>query len=165
MPNRLRIQDLDPYLKDELSREPGCQHLFRCFSCGICTATCPVSATTPEFSPSHIIRQILYGMRQPLLASSALWHCARCARCSFQCPQDVRFLDVIQGLRNLAVRDGIIKPEKVARLQDVERLIQEVRRRLISEILTGSEADWDIIEAAARLLDEMTGERGPGTGV
>lgn len=160
MPKRLRIQDLDPYFKDELSREPGCQHLLRCFSCGVCTATCPVSATTPEFSPSHIIRQILYGMRQPLLASSALWHCARCARCSFQCPQDVRFLDVIQGLRNLAVRDGLIEPEKVARLQGVEQLIQKIRRRLITEILTGSEADWDINEAAARLIMEAKPELG-----
>jgi heterodisulfide reductase subunit C len=160
MTERLRIQDLDPYFKDELSREPGCQHLLRCFSCGLCTATCPVSATTPEFSPSHIIRQILYGMRQPLLASSALWHCARCARCSFQCPQDVRFLDVIQGLRNLAVRDGLIESEKVARLQGAERLIQEVRRRLITEILTGSKADWDINEAAARLIMEAKPELG-----
>jgi heterodisulfide reductase subunit C len=160
MTERLRIQDLDPYFKDERSREPGCQHLLRCFSCGLCTATCPVSATTPEFSPSHIIRQILYGMRQPLLASSALWHCARCARCSFQCPQDVRFLDVIQGLRNLAVRDGLIESEKVARLQGAERLIQEVRRRLITEILTGSKADWDINEAAARLIMEAKPELG-----
>ena len=98
MTETLNLQDLDPRFKDEVAAEPGCQHLLRCFSCGVCTATCPVSELTPGFSPSQIIRQVLYGQREALLSSPALWYCARCARCSFQCPQDVRFLDVIQGL-------------------------------------------------------------------
>ena len=97
MTETVNLQDLDPRFKDEVAAEPGCQHLLRCFACGVCTATCPVSELTPGFSPSQIIRQVLYGQRAALLGSPALWHCARCARCSFQCPQDVRFLDIIQG--------------------------------------------------------------------
>ncbi len=75
-----------------------------------------------------------------LLSSPALWHCARCARCSFQCPQDVRFLDVIQGLRHLAVRDGRSARPGVAQLERGERLIAELRQRLIGELLYGDEA-------------------------
>jgi heterodisulfide reductase subunit C len=151
----LRIYELDPYFKDELAREPGCQHLLRCFSCGVCTATCPVSEIEPGFSPSHIIRQVLYGMRRELLASPSLWYCARCANCSFQCPQDVRFMDLIQGLRNLAIRDGFITPERAARLERSEHLIQELRRRLIGEILAQGEDDPDLKALAARLISDM----------
>ena len=139
MTETVHLQDLDSQFKDEVAAEPGCQHLLRCFSCGVCTATCPVSELTPGFSPSQIIRQVLYGQREALLSSPALWYCARCARCSFQCPQDVRFLDVIQGLRNLAVRDGRVTPTRVAQLARGDRLIAELRQRLIAELLSGGE--------------------------
>jgi heterodisulfide reductase subunit C2 len=153
MTETVNLQDLDPQFKDEVAAEPGCQHLLRCFACGVCTATCPVSEITPGFSPSQIIRQVLYGQRAALLASPALWHCARCARCSFQCPQDVRFLDIIQGLRNLSLRDGWITPARVAQLEEGERLIQELRRRLIGDLLSGPE-DLEAKDALARIAGE-----------
>jgi heterodisulfide reductase subunit C2 len=153
MTETVNLQDLDPQFKDEVAAEPGCQHLWRCFACGVCTATCPVSELTPDFSPSQIIRQVLYGQRAALLRSPALWYCARCARCSFQCPQDVRFLDIIQGLRHLALRDGLVSPARVALLAEGERLIQELRRRLIGELLTGPE-ETTVKEALARIADE-----------
>jgi heterodisulfide reductase subunit C len=154
MTETIDLQDLDPQFKDEVAAEPGCQHLLRCFACGVCTATCPVSELEPGFSPSQIIRQILYGQRAALLGSPALWYCARCARCSFQCPQDVRFLDIIQGLRNLALRDGWISPERVASLSEGEQLIQELRRRLIAELLSGPE-EQEVKDALARLAGEL----------
>jgi len=153
MTDTVNLQDLDPQFKDEVAAEPGCQHLLRCFACGVCTATCPVSEVTPGFSPSQIIRQVLYGQRAALLSSPALWHCARCARCSFQCPQDVRFLDIILGLRNLSLRDGWITPARVGRLEEGERLIQELRRRLIGELLSGPE-ELEAKDALARIAGE-----------
>jgi heterodisulfide reductase subunit C len=151
----LRIHELDPCFKDELAREPGCQHLLRCFSCGVCTATCPVSEIEPDFSPSLIIRRILYGMKRELLASPSLWYCARCANCSFQCPQDVRFMDIVQGLRNMALREGFISPERAARLNQSEHLIQELRRRLLGEIITQDEDAPDLKTLVARLIDDL----------
>jgi heterodisulfide reductase subunit C len=154
MTETVNLQDLDPQFKDEVAAEPGCQHLWRCFACGVCTATCPVSELTPDFSPSQIIRQVLYGRRTALLSSPALWYCARCARCSFQCPQDVRFLDIIQGLRNLALRDGFISPDRVARLEEGERLIQELRRRLIGELLS-EPGELEVKDALDRIAGEV----------
>jgi len=154
MSEKIRIQDLDPLFKDEVSREPGCQHLLRCFSCGVCTASCPVSDIEPGFSPSQIIRQIIYGMREALLASPALWYCARCANCSFQCPQDVRFLDIIQGLRNLAIREGMISAARAAKLEQGERLIQDLRRRLIARLLEGPEAA-ELKAELGKIIKEM----------
>jgi heterodisulfide reductase subunit C len=150
----LRIHELDPRFKDDLAREPGCQHLLRCFSCGVCTATCPVSEIEPDFSPSLIIRQILYGMKKELLASPSLWYCARCANCSFQCPQDVRFMDIVQGLRNMAIREGLVSPAHAARLEQGERFIQELRRRLIRTILDKTDGQLDLKKTLGKLLDD-----------
>jgi len=154
MPDILRLQDTDPYFPEEVAQEPGCDHLRRCFSCGLCTATCPVSQLEPGFSPSLILRQIFHGLRQQLLSSPALWYCALCARCSFQCPQDVRFLDIIQGLRNLAVRNGYITSERLLLLSQAELLLQDLRRRLIGEILTGPD-DLDLQATLRRLTEQQ----------
>jgi heterodisulfide reductase subunit C len=154
MSEKLQIRDLDPQFKDEVAREPGCHHLLRCFSCGVCTATCPVSEIEPGFSPSLIIRQVLYGLKARVLSSPALWYCARCANCSFQCPQDVRFLDIVQGLRRIALRQGTVSRELAARLAAGEQLIQELRRRLISSLLAGP-AEQEIKETLARLLTDL----------
>jgi heterodisulfide reductase subunit C len=154
MDDKLRLQDLDLLFKEEVAREPGCQHLLRCFACGACTAACPVSAIIPDFSPSLIIRQILYGLRAQLLASPALWYCARCARCSFQCPQDVRFLDIIQGLRQMALREGLISAAKAELLAKGEDLIQELRARMIEQILSEDGENADLQEILSLLIKE-----------
>ncbi len=151
----LRIHQLDPRFKDDLAREPGCQHLRRCFSCGACTATCPVSEIEPEFSPSLIIRQILYGMKHELLASPSIWYCARCAKCSFQCPQDVRFMDLVQALQHMALREGFLSQERAALLLEGERLVQELRRRLIGELLAQTEGSPDPKALLAKLVNDL----------
>jgi len=155
MDEKLRLQDLDLLFKEEVAREPGCQHLLRCFSCGACTAACPVSEIEAGFSPSLIIRQILYGLREQLLSSPALWYCARCARCSFQCPQDVRFLDIIQGLRQIAIREGLISAARAELLEKGEGLIQELRARMINRILADPSEDADPQEILSILINEM----------
>jgi heterodisulfide reductase subunit C2 len=153
---KLRIQDLDPHFKDELAREPGCQHLQRCFSCGVCTAACPVSAIEPDFSPSRILRQIMYGMRAELLASPALWYCLGCAQCSFQCPQDVRFLDIIQGLRHLAVHEGLISQKLADRCRQGETLLHQVRRRLLAKIISQPDQKESLSTLLVEIVQDLS---------
>jgi heterodisulfide reductase subunit C len=155
MDEKLRLEDVDLLFKEEVAREPGCQHLLRCFACGACTAACPVSEIEPDFSPSLIIRQILQGLRAQLLSSPALWYCARCARCSFQCPQDVRFLDIIQGLRHIALREGLISAAKAKLLEKGEGLLQELRARMINRILAEPSENNDPREILSVLIKEM----------
>ncbi len=155
MNDTLKIQELDPLFKEEVARESGCGHLLRCFACGVCTATCPVAEVEPEFSPSRIIRQILYGMKDRLLASPVLWHCVRCARCSFSCPQDVRFLDIVQGLRNLAVREGFVSAEQARRLAQGEKALQDLRRHFLAALLAAPEDGLNLKEELHRALENL----------
>ncbi len=157
--DRLDLGAMDLNFAEELAQEPGCQHLRRCFSCGVCTAICPVSAVVPEFSPARLLRLIFTGQRQKLLSSPSLWYCWRCARCAFQCPQDVRFLDIIQGMRHLAVREGFFPEALAVRLQEAEILLQQLRRRLLARLLAQPEDNSDL----RQLLQEVAAA-GPETG-
>ncbi len=160
---KLDIAALDPFFKDEVAQEPGCQHLHRCFACGVCTATCPVSAVTPEFSPSLILRQILYGWRRELLASPALWHCLGCAQCSFQCPQDVRFLDIIRGLRNMAIREGLVSAEFAARTRQAETILLQLRRHLLTKILADPHNTIPLEKLLLEIIQDLPAEQRPQT--
>jgi hypothetical protein len=57
-------------------------------------------------------------------------------------------------LRHLALRDGFISPARLARLEQGERLIQELRRRLIADILD-HDAESEVKDALARIAGEL----------
>ena len=55
---------LDPDFKLLIAREPGGEHIKRCFSCGTCTAGCPVREVTDRYNPRKIIRMAILGMKK-----------------------------------------------------------------------------------------------------
>ncbi len=100
------FEDLDPNFKYEVSKEIGGQNIKLCFNCGICTVSCPVRRIDDTYNPRRIIRMVLYGMKKEILSSETIWKCAHCLTCLERCPQDVRFAEVIEALRILAVREA-----------------------------------------------------------
>ena len=54
----------------------------------------------------------------------------------------------------MAVREGIISAARAARLDQGERLIQELRRRLIAQLLEGPE-DRDLKAALAEIIEDV----------
>jgi len=104
------VSDLDHHFKDEIAKEPGGEHITRCFSCGTCTAGCPVREVTDRYNPRKIIRMALLGMRKAVLSSDFIWLCSACHTCYERCPQDVRITDLMTAIKNIAVRDGYTPP-------------------------------------------------------
>ena len=74
----LDSSELDPTFKQEITSRPGAENFKRCFSCGTCTASCPVSEVNPDYDPRKIIRMALLGMRREVLGSETIWMCFRC---------------------------------------------------------------------------------------
>lgn len=66
-------------------RRYGAADVSACFSCGVCTATCPLVENDATF-PRRLIRYAQVGMRDALLSSDELWLCYHCGECSDRCP-------------------------------------------------------------------------------
>ncbi len=63
----------------------GAADVSECFSCGNCTAICPLSGNDGTF-PRRMIRYAQVGMKDALLSSKELWTCYHCGLCSDTCP-------------------------------------------------------------------------------
>jgi heterodisulfide reductase subunit C len=104
----IKMGNIDPTFKYELSKVPGSERLKLCFQCGTCTADCPIARFSEIYHPRKLIRMTQLGMKDKILESEALWLCAACFTCVDHCPQGVDIASVFRVLRNIAVREGIV---------------------------------------------------------
>jgi heterodisulfide reductase subunit C len=104
----IKMGDLNPEFKREISKVPGIEKIKLCFQCGTCTADCPIARFSEIYSPRKIMRMTQLGMKDRLLSSESLWLCAACFTCVDHCPQDVDIAGVVRTLRNMAVKEGVI---------------------------------------------------------
>lgn len=104
----VQVSALDPDFKHEIAKEPGGENIKVCFGCGICTATCPIREIDTRYNPRKIIRMAILGMRERVLKSDFIWLCSTCYACTERCPQDVKFTNIINAIKNIAVKEGYI---------------------------------------------------------
>ncbi|MGB9628429.1 MAG: 4Fe-4S dicluster domain-containing protein [Thermodesulfobacteriota bacterium] len=109
-------KDLDPHFKFLIASEPGGENIKKCFSCGTCTAGCPVREITGSYNPRRIIRMALMGMKKQVLSSQFIWLCSSCYTCLERCPQDVKIPELMNAIRNIAVREGYLPQAMKAQL-------------------------------------------------
>ncbi|UCF09816.1 MAG: 4Fe-4S dicluster domain-containing protein [Candidatus Bipolaricaulota bacterium] len=138
----LDVAKLDPSFCDEVAAQPGGEHVRRCYACGTCVAGCPVSEVSSEFSPRRVIRQILFGMREEVLSSPAIWTCLVCYRCHVHCPQGVNFPDIMRAVRYLAIRGEYAPPDAAERLAEIDLAAQKERVELIHSQLSEAFAEF-----------------------
>ncbi|MFN8622175.1 MAG: 4Fe-4S dicluster domain-containing protein [Chloroflexota bacterium] len=91
----------DPGLYADL-RAFGADEVPACFSCGTCTATCPLVEGDGAF-PRRIIRYAQVGLKDQLLASKEIWSCYQCADCSDSCPTGAGPSEFMAAARRYAI--------------------------------------------------------------
>jgi heterodisulfide reductase subunit C len=105
-------------LRRELNQIVGGDHHDYCYQCGACVAQCPAAKYSEAFNPRQIMLDVLLGRSDFLLSpDSPIWLCTNCYSCYERCPQDVRPIEVIIALKNLASKRGIA-PSAVATLTE-----------------------------------------------
>lgn len=119
---------VDPQFKYRVASRTGGEGLLVCFSCGVCTAGCPVAEIEENFNPRRIIHQVLLGEKERVLTSKYLWMCVGCYRCTAHCPQDVEFTNILKVLREMAVEEGYASKEWQEIVEDLDRRTQKLRR-------------------------------------
>jgi len=96
----------DETFADQVRASPGGEKITYCFSCGTCTAACPIKWVEEKYNPRRIIRMVMLGMRDEVLSSPFIWLCSACDICYRRCPQDVRISDLMKAIRSVAIREG-----------------------------------------------------------
>lgn len=131
------MDQLDPGFCEEVASVPGGANIKKCYACGTCAAGCPVTSVDEDYNCRTIIRKVLYGMREEVLKSPAIWLCVMCYRCYARCPQQVNFTDIMRALRHLAVRDGFAPAHMLAKENEFDKKAQIMRRDLVKTAING----------------------------
>jgi len=102
----LKITDMDPKFKYEISKIPGAENVMLCFQCGTCTADCPIARFSDFYRPRKLVRMAQLGLKKRLLSNDVIWLCSTCFTCVDRCPQDVGIANIVRAIRNLSVKEG-----------------------------------------------------------
>jgi len=111
----------DASFRRDVLRHEEARGLYACFSCGACTAGCPISEVFPEFSPRKLAKRVKLGLKRDVLEDPYIWRCTTCRGCEQHCPQNVRLYDILNVLKNMAAEAGFAPPAWVEQTRWVMR--------------------------------------------
>jgi heterodisulfide reductase subunit C len=83
------------------------EEFYRCLQCAVCTGSCPSARVIEGYNPREIIlRYMLYGEQEEVLADEKLWCCTTCHACQERCPHEITISGLLTHIMNLAARRG-----------------------------------------------------------
>lgn len=94
----------DPEFPKLVAEMSGCDTLERCFQCGTCSGTCPLSAHM-DLTPRRIMNLTRAGFKDEVLSSSTVWMCSSCYSCTVECPKEIKITDIMYALKRLAMKE------------------------------------------------------------
>jgi len=99
------MTEIDFRFKQIVDSIVSADHHSYCMQCAACVGDCPSTKYSDRFNPRQILLMVITGMAEELLAEgSMIWECTNCYNCFERCPQDVRPVEVIIALKNLATQ-------------------------------------------------------------
>ncbi len=85
-------------------RRYGAFDVSACFSCGVCTASCPLSTPSASF-PRKLIHYAQLGLKDKLVGRPDVWLCESCGECSDTCPRDAKPSEFMIALRKYEISE------------------------------------------------------------
>lgn len=83
------------------------EEFYRCLQCAVCTGSCPAAQVVEGYNPREIIlRYMLYGEQDEVLADEKLWCCTTCHACQERCPHEITISGLLTHIMNLAAKRG-----------------------------------------------------------
>jgi len=163
----IQVSKLDASFRSEVLKHKDACSLNACFSCGACTAGCPISEVFPEYSPKKLSKMVKLGMKEEVLSSRFIWYCTTCRNCEQHCPQNVKFFDILNVLKNMAAKEGHAPSPWVEQTQQVmqtglifpmsEALIQKRESLFLPALRADGKKAKRIIELAG--LDKIKAKK------
>jgi heterodisulfide reductase subunit C len=80
--------------------------LNKCDNCRACKDDCPVCKIDPTFQPNDIIRQLVKGEIDQVIADGQLWKCLECYTCQELCHSDIGMAETFRKLKEIAIAAG-----------------------------------------------------------
>ncbi|MCL2032773.1 MAG: CoB--CoM heterodisulfide reductase subunit C [Methanomassiliicoccaceae archaeon] len=102
------MKKVESEFTEELAAKGGSSATL-CFQCGTCTLKCPSAKLKTSLRPAHLMRASQLGLKDEAINGDALWQCTTCYTCVEWCPCNVKVVDVITALRNIAVAEGDLR--------------------------------------------------------
>jgi ferredoxin len=97
---------VDPRIAEEM-KKLGAFDLSACYSCGHCSALCPLCEGDVSF-PRRMIRYSMLGLEDRILASPEPWMCYYCGECSETCPRQADPGSLMMATRRFVTRRYVL---------------------------------------------------------
>ncbi len=112
-------------ISKELSkRSIDAEKLAYCYTCGTCTAACPVARVFPKhFNPRMFFQKLSLDLEN-VLTETGLWLCAMCDRCHKRCPHGLKLPEIFSLLRKLVIEQGYL-PDVPSKLEETLAILRE----------------------------------------
>ncbi|ADK84355.1 putative heterodisulfide reductase, C subunit [Desulfarculus baarsii DSM 2075] len=105
----------EPDFCNEVYEKVDCgSEIKQCMQCGVCGATCPLRDQM-VYGPRQLWMLIRAGRREQVLNCPDIMLCTSCYTCKVRCPRGVRVIDVMHGLANYAIKQGIMPREETVK--------------------------------------------------
>jgi heterodisulfide reductase subunit C len=77
--------------------------LNKCDNCRACKDDCPGCKIDPTFQPNDIIRALVEGRLDEVIADGELWKCLECYTCQELCHSDIGMAETFRKLKEIAI--------------------------------------------------------------
>lgn len=104
----------------ELVKQISGVNPYKCMKCGKCSASCP-SYDEMDIKPHQFVSYVLNDDIETLVNCKSIWKCLSCFACVERCPRDVKPGKLIDGARQVVVRQkgqDYLSPNEIPELID-----------------------------------------------